>query len=343
METSYSIHNIINIRLINPTSHVVAFVDDELDHFCQAASQEADVEIEFVNKIDVPDPVVYILRDMAYCEGRLYLEWKEGVVCFPVRDFVANQAVRVKAEKTISGWTTLLIIEKVLSFKAIEKGYCMMHSLCLLEDNGIVLYGGMQGAGKTKLALKKLSAGSQFLGEEYVFMNSAGVAFCYPRGINVHRYQEEEYFRLRYNPYLAKEIKRDIRKQTCLNTIRCLVYPVRSVRERVEMRISGKRFIRANVRKLFPDLKIVESGQINKIVVFMKGRNGPLMIEDWPTERLAEFLAVNNHIERMNFVAEYINSFLAYGDKYGILFKSYMLNTLGQERDIIKSSMMKIQ
>lgn len=341
MRLLFSIHNIFNVLLINPSVKIGNFIKDELWYFERNELENITLEIEFVAKIDTPEEFIYLQKNCVYSDGCLYLMTEGGKLYIPIKE-IADSKINAKAERNLSEWVVLHLIEKLMSLKIIEKGCSMLHALCVEEEGDINLYAGLQGVGKTKLALRKLRNGAKFLGEEYVIVNRNSTVFCYPRGMNVHRFQEEEYYKLRYNTCLSKQINRESFFLYLLGILRIIFSPMKRIRRMIDARLNGKKIFRVNVKSLYPDVQIVESGQLNNILVFFKGHLPLLFKNSWEEERYIHFLAINNNIERLESISQCIDSFWAYGDQYSNKLQKYLNRMLLEERKIIGDALRKL-
>lgn len=344
MILNFSIHNFFSIRVVNAPEQIGAFLKEELGYFSKEEDiPDANLEIEFVEKIELPKDCIYLQRSLPYRGGFFYFSESKGLLQFPIKD-ILNQTICVKAEDGVSKWNVLHVIEKVLSLKVVEKGYSMLHALGLKEKEEINLYVGLQGAGKTELALQKLGNGSGFIGEEFIFVDRHGTAFCYPRGMNVHRFMKTEYPRLKNNSDFAWII---FRERLFLHILRLLKYayfafrPIRCIFDRA---LEAKRFYRVYVKNIFPDVRIIKEAHIDNIYIFFKDKGGPNFTpcHCWDKKRLLNFMLTNNCMERNYLVSSYIDSFTAYGDSHSVTFQDYIAGIKNKEHNIISNMLERI-
>ncbi|MBN2057327.1 MAG: hypothetical protein JW782_00835 [Candidatus Saganbacteria bacterium] len=344
MNVNFSIHGLFNIKLSQAPRPVVDFIRSDLGYFERTDLPHGDLEIEFVPKIDLPARFVYLQHDLAYDQGVLYFLFKTGTVAFPIKEF-AGGSLLVRAEKGISGFEALRVIEKVLSLKLIESGYSMMHALGLKENGRVNIYVGLQGVGKTTLALQKLRQGAGFAGEEFVLVDKDANVLCYPRGMNVHRFMGEEFHRLRANPALKPKVDKELRYWRLLSVLNFVFGPVRILKTIVRNLLGGKRFIRANIGELFPGAEILDKGRIDGLFLLFKSNDGQVCFPaaDWPEERAVAFLLRNNNLERGHLVADQLASFLAYGDEPAAAFAKYLKGLQTSEEAIVRGILRSVK
>jgi len=315
---------------------VVDFIREILGYFERDMLSVINLEVEFVDKIDLPGQYIYLQHDCLYDGGCLYLFKDKAGLCFPIKD-IFSERIHVKAQRNVSHIEILYLIEKVIMIKAIQKGCPTLHSACLEENGRINIYSGLQGAGKTILALQKLQNGAKFLGEDKVFVDENCRVWCYPRGITLHRYLGEQYYELRRNRGISKSIAKEIWFFRLLKALRVILWVSGYARQRIERAINGSGNLRANVTRLLPETEIIETGYMQDLYVFFKGSQNQLFLRycDWDSKRLITFLLRNNNLER---ASHYIEAFIAYGDEYGVVFKQNLNKLVEKERHIITST-----
>ncbi len=327
---AYSIHDILKVHLINPSKENASFLKEELWNFEKEVSS-VDLTIKFVDKITLPEGFIYLKYDLAYKDGIFYF-LKDGILEFPIKD-IAKSHILVRAEKNIIKWHPLFVIEKVLSLKAIEKGYSLFHCAGLEEKDGVNLYLALGASGKTGFAIQKLFEGAKFLGEEYILVKE-DTAYAYPRGMNIHRFMGEDYEKLKSFPTLKKDIYKEILFLKILEFL-TFICPFKILKRLIKRSAEGKRFIRTNIRKFLPEAKILEKGRIKKIHIFFKGKSKPVFC-NWDKERFMNFILWNNHIEKRGAIGLYLDAFWAYGDEYSKKTRQYFEELLIKERKIIE-------
>ncbi len=335
-----SVHNILNIKLTNPPKTVSNFIREILGYFECNNLTETNLEIEFVEKINLPKRYIFLRYDCMYDNGCFYIIEENTILFFPIKDLFAPK-IHIKAEKNVSHVRILFAIEKVIMIRAVEMGYPMLHAVCL-EENGVInAYSGLQGAGKTVLALQKLQKGAKFLADDKIFVNKNAKVYSYPRGITVHRHLGEQYYKLRFNDGVSKSIKKEIWFFGLLRCVRAIFFVNKTLRRKINRAIKGPGNVRASVKRIFPDTEIVDNGCIQNFYVFFKGNTEPIFFKQnvWDIKRVTNFLLLNNSIERES---PYNDPFFAYGDRYSVELREKLIALKHKERRIILGFLKKL-
>ncbi len=336
MDSYYSLHDILDIQLKDVPAVIDAFIAAELEVFRRVAAADPFLRIVFAERIAVPPRALCLGSDCWCADSRLYLRTGAGTVSFDTAMLVGPRFT-VTAEKRVSPWDILHIIEKVFSLRCIARGYSLVHGLCLEEQGRVCLYVGLQGVGKTRLAVEKLIRGSAFLAEEYVPVSGDGRALCYPRRMNIHRFMGEAYYRFSGQGRVGRLIRRERILVCCLTAVRALCCLFPRLRAWCGSRIEAKRFIRVSCKELFPAARIISSARIDSLSIMLKTGEGTRIFPAarWPKNRCVAFIAENNDCEKRNHVLRYFEPFFALRSGESTACLKYIRRLAAMERRTI--------
>jgi len=181
MEKHYSIHNVVNFKIVdNPSflSKVPPFWDIELRGFESEPEAEPDFTV-FLGKFKPPisdclilDNKFHIKEDYLYCsDSHKRAKWRLSMSGFE------GNSMEVHLSANTFAWMLLTdhIINPLIWFKLNQKGYAIVHGSGVVKDNRAYVFAGRGAAGKTTVALNLMERGFKLLGDHFVVLNSDGV------------------------------------------------------------------------------------------------------------------------------------------------------------------------
>ena len=81
------------------------------------------------------------------------------------------------------------VVEALLRFVLVSRGYMLLHSACLELDGRGVMLSALTDTGKTGTILRLLREnGSRFLSDDMTIIDSQGVALCYPKPLTISQH-----------------------------------------------------------------------------------------------------------------------------------------------------------
>ena len=191
-----NIHNIVNIRLNNESRSIRTFIKDELGYFIDSDSNLADIDIFFVKKINNLKDFTDISDSLKYFKNTICLQYGGGFMSIQCFDDNCSK-VEAYVEESVDNFWVLYLIEKLLMVILPTKGYIFMHASASTNNNmEATIYTGFQSAGKTKNVLEDIDQGDEFLGDELIIVDKDANCYCYPRRINIHKFNTNKYWRI---------------------------------------------------------------------------------------------------------------------------------------------------
>jgi dolichol-phosphate mannosyltransferase len=81
------------------------------------------------------------------------------------------------------------VVEALLRFVLVSRGYMLLHSACLSLDGRGVMLSALTDTGKTGTVLRLLRENrSQFLSDDMTIIDATGTAFCYPKPLTISQH-----------------------------------------------------------------------------------------------------------------------------------------------------------
>jgi len=181
VEKHYSIHDIVNFRIVNNASflrRVLPFWDIELRPFESERKAEPDFTI-FLGKFSpkIPDCLIlddrfHINQDYLYCsDSYKWAKWQLEMSGFN------GGSMEVHVSANPFAWMLLpdIIINPLIWLKLNEKGCAIVHGSGVVRDGKACLFAGRGAAGKTTVALNLVERGFKLLGDHFVVLNNENV------------------------------------------------------------------------------------------------------------------------------------------------------------------------
>ncbi len=187
MEKYYSIHNIVNFKIVNNAnllSRLLPFWDIELRDFENDREAKLDFTVSLgkfnPQKSDcyVLDDKFHIRENYLYCsDSYKYAKWKLKISGFEKGD------MEVYVSANPFGWILIpeLIINPLIWFKLNQKGFAIVHGSGVTKDGRAYVFAGQGAAGKTTIALNLVARGFKLIGDHFVILsNEAVLSFFSP-------------------------------------------------------------------------------------------------------------------------------------------------------------------
>jgi len=274
-----NIHNIVSIRLNNESPSIRAFIGDELGYFIDPDQDPdlADIDIFFVNRIDNLEDFTDISDTLKYCKSTICFKHGGGHISIKCFDDNCSK-MEVYVEESVDSFWVLYLIEKLLMITLPTKGFFIMHASASVNKKlEGTMYVGFPSAGKTKRVLKDVDSGCEFIGDEFIIVDQNANCYCYPRRVNIHKYNTNKYWMI-----LRKKILSEIFNLRSIKYIRILASHI----------IRGSRYkgyIRLGIFDYLSHTVISNNAKISKLIIFDDRKNSIKSVSE-----LIQYLHNNN-------------------------------------------------
>mgnify|MGYP001223720098 FL=1 len=188
-----NIHNIVSIRLNNESPFIRAFIGDELGYFIDSDSNLADMDIFFVKRIENLEDFTDISDSLKYFKNTICCKYGGGYISIKCFDDNCSK-VELYIEESVDSFWVLYVIEKLLMIILPMKGFLIMHASASVRNNmEATMYTGFKASGKTENVLKDVDNGCEFIGDEFIIVDQNANCYCYPRRVNIHKFNTNRY------------------------------------------------------------------------------------------------------------------------------------------------------
>ena len=319
-------HNLIGIKIINPTEKVKKFCKSELGYFIQKKKVKTNIQIIFKKKINLPKENTFLTSGFYYdsSDKTFYYKKSNNFLSYNLKYYYKDK-IFINIENDFNLWIFLYAIENTLYFLTSRKKICMLHGGAVSKKDKTHIILGPQGSGKTFFVLKKINEGYSFLSDEYIFVNKDANCLSFPRPVNFKFYHKNFYkkaFKYYWNNLKFLSKLKLIFKET-LKTL--------------FLRSRWQPMIRLRINKVYPKVLVINKAKINVIHSnYKKNENFnkkvpnlialQTIIGDIQFEMKNRFYSILNYINKTNdlFIKKVVND-IKKNEKYKIeIIKSFM-------------------
>jgi hypothetical protein len=226
------------------------------------------------------------------------------------------------------------VVEPVLRWMFVHKGFALVHAACMVSDQGAVFITAKTDTGKTTTILRALTNDGrdcEFLSDDMTVVSRDGAVLSYPKPLTISRHTLEAVSGAPLSLFerLALQIQSRVHsksgRQTALAMTRTLL-PMATVNTIAQMIVPPPKY---SIDKLIPGVKIGRSARPSRLLVIERGSEEsetPLHQEDAmqilfansedaygfpPYERLAPYLykwdGVDLRVVEREIIAEALN------------------------------------
>jgi len=314
----YNIHNIVTfvIKRTPSLAHkIFSHLDMEYDYFK-------------VKHLDAPDMTVTIgdftpdLKDCYLVDNKYYIKddyiyfkdsyklasWEAEITGFETGQIVVNIKSNFLGHLFYDGY----IIEFLIKFIALQKGYCFLHAAGVAKDGKAVLFPARSGTGKTTLAMALVNDGWDYIGDDLVIVGTEGkkvfkdtFVYCYPTFIHVFDYHLTKTDI--YDEHLTSWQKLQLK-------LKWLIYKATAG--------YAKLFSYFKLNEMFPETKIAKKSKVTRMIPVTKKDKSKFNFKVTDNEILNS-LVLNMMIESYPFEH--------YRQAYAFIFPNSLMKTFWED------------
>lgn len=176
----YKIHNIISIKSEIPLFELEYFACDKFDDSDMIIKRESKIKSGFSFRRSVIDDEYAYSNTIKYSEhfGPLGSQFK----------IKFSHPIEISVNYLIAKSRHVLyvnLVEPILRFMMISRGYILLHSACLSVDGKAILLSAPPDTGKTTTVLKCVKDGFHFLSDDMTIIRLPNTALCFPKPMTI--------------------------------------------------------------------------------------------------------------------------------------------------------------
>jgi len=320
---NFNIHNLISINIIGENEKIHNFLKDEFEYFIVSKLEKVNIQINFVKKIQLLKNSEKLLDDFYYnsLNKCFFLKKNNKWLSYSVENFTKNKII-INIEENFNKWFVLYAIENSLYVLMGKEKYCMLHAGGIVKNSKTLVVSGTQGSGKTSEVLNGVAKGSDFLGDEYIFVNENGECLSFPRCINFNKYHGKHYelaFKINWkNLSLLKKIK----------------WLLKEFFKSILLRPNWKPTIRMKLSKIYNFIKVPKKVKAHVLLV-KKNKFDTNKNEQWNDLNYCNFLLENIRFEIINRMKPYLDSLSTLQDDFINEIKFHVMNVEKNRKTIL--------
>lgn len=170
----YNLHGIVGIRVLNATAHDVAVITRQVGPIQKPLSQDPDIVIRFVDRLQTSTPIRYLgVEDAGFTDDAfLVLRSKHksrALVQIPFEKI--GQKCEIICER---GLPAVPLLIPIINLTALAKGALPMHASAFTYNGKGVLITGWAKGGKTETLLAFMANGAKHVGDEWIYISQDG-------------------------------------------------------------------------------------------------------------------------------------------------------------------------
>lgn len=200
----YDIHNIIGIRVVNPTERDLKLIVNYYGEHEKVLNREPDITIKFINSLETPDLVFVGLDNAGFNKNGYYI----------LSSGRTNLKVKIPFEKIgqpielicQSGLPGIPLLNHIVNLSFLGKNYIPLHASAFRYNKKSALVMGWSKGGKTESLLAFGNKDAEYIGDEVVMLSENGdEMFGIPAAVTVWEWQFKQIPKL--IPKLSKNKK----------------------------------------------------------------------------------------------------------------------------------------
>ncbi|MCG8608740.1 hypothetical protein MJD09_27615 [bacterium] len=168
----FNIHDLVGIRLVNPTPGDVAAVAKQLGPMRRPIAGEPDITIRFERSLQLNDLRLLGLNSSGFTDDAYYIVYNKKA---PAKVRIPFEEIGRPCEIVCeSGLRAVPLLIAILNLTLLNKGYVPLHaSAFVFKETGILTTGWSKG-GKTEAMLSFTHNGGRYVGDEWVILSKDG-------------------------------------------------------------------------------------------------------------------------------------------------------------------------
>jgi hypothetical protein len=287
---SFNFHNVVTMKIVKKEEKKLekffSHLDMEYDYFRVVDVKNPDITLvigDFVpNNKDCKfiDHKFYVKKDYIYFEDSYKIaKWKAEITGFE------TGKIKIRVKSNLFGYLFFdgYILEFLLKYAMLQKGYCLVHAGGVSKQSKAIVFPARGSAGKTTVSLHMVKNGYDFLGDDCVIIGPKKV-LPFPSFLHVFNYH------ITRMPTFEENLNAS---QKALIKLKYLVYHA-----------SGKYakfFTYLKFKDVFPQAEIARESKLHSLVFIIKKNTGQLEIKKIPKDEAVKSLLYDMKIESYPF------------------------------------------
>jgi hypothetical protein len=290
---TYSFHGLFRMRVAH--RGLARMMQDEFRFFLDTSASPDDPVDLVVEEGKVPLPSRMLSVQYSFDSGVAVIQTGSGRLAITDGHIIAEPQIDV--DELYVRWA-----EGLMFFRALERGAFLAHSSAVCRDGVGILFPAWAHTGKTNVALEFVSAGYDYMADDWCLVGSAGEILGYPRWLNLFSYNFEAHPDIRGSIANRKE-RRNIARRLALTRFARSLATGSPLSTGMKYRIESRFFVhsRAPVEAVVPGSRSAIRAPLTKACLLSTTRSGRVDAEEISPNELARRVALTALYERNDY------------------------------------------
>lgn len=189
----FDLHGLVGVRLINPSLSDVAAVERQLGPLQRRLQRHPDIAIRFVKQLPMRGELRLLGRDEAGFTDDAFVIMRgkhKSAVKVQIPFDAIGECCELECE---SGLLAVPLLMPLINITALARGAVAVHASAFVYHGVGVLVTGWAQGGKTEALLGFAANGAQYIGDEWVYVDSTGQKmYGIPEPVHIWDWQVEQ-------------------------------------------------------------------------------------------------------------------------------------------------------
>lgn len=168
----FNVHDLIGIRLVNPSPHDVRIVEAHLGLRPSELSGAPAITIDFVDRLELDGPLRFLGRDDVAFTGDAFVVLRSRNLA-RARTSLAMDRIGETCELTCeTGLPAIPLLRQLLNLVMLARDVVPVHAAAFHHQGRGVLVTGWSHGSKTGTLLAFMDAGAKFVGDEWLYLSA---------------------------------------------------------------------------------------------------------------------------------------------------------------------------
>ena len=313
----FTLHDLLNIRLINPTAADTAAVMRQLGLRPAAFAGAPDITVRFAPKLAIHGTMRYLgLYNTAFTETQFFIlagkHGSEPQAEIPFERIGSSSEIICR-----NGVRSVPLLIPIVNYTALAKGLAPIHASAF-EYNGLgILAAGWSKGGKTEALIAFMARGASYAGDDWLYLSPDGRRmYGLPEPVRLQDWHLQDL------PTLSQRVRRGARLQLkALGTLCSILRGARSVVSEGRVRralgrtsalLDRQSFVTVDPERLFRRQFASQPPSIDR-VLWMVSHDAPhITVDRMEARDIAQRMVYSNQHERLRFMAYYLSFCFAF-------------------------------
>jgi hypothetical protein len=324
--------DMVRIRLIGKETEIKKYIEEEYGLFRTDAEdgKKVDITVKFVDDVSSENLSINVRPPVAYDDKGVFFHDPDYKIVRIEIDKMGISDSQVTCDVNFNKHFLVIILEYLIHHLLLKNGCYFCHSSAFVYKGKVVLCPAWRNVGKTNVLLAFLKDGAQYLGDDWVIINSEGHIMSIPKRLNLLFYNFNEY------PELCESL--DGNFKALFNFVARAKRGLYDLDNDVLSLLTGKARLRVSPFEIFKQKHNNHKNKIDYVFMLNREINTNVEIKSIELDRLAYSIKSIVEFEQSHFHLYY----LAYKARTGRI-NDYLEQVCKSQYNLITRSLSRVE